>query len=83
MMLKVANDDAVSFRNNNQWLVHPPSKALIFSDLEAVWGKLKPAFNLDFANLVYGVLPKEGEILQSLDLIRKKLKPMVWTIEFE
>jgi hypothetical protein len=81
MMLKVANDDAVSFRNNNQWLVHHPSKAMIFSDLENVWDELKPVYNSDFARLVYGVLPKDEEILQSLDLIRGRLKPIAWTIE--
>ncbi len=81
MMLKVANDDAVSFRNNNQWLVHHPSEALIFKDLESVWGELEPVYNPDFANLVYGVLPKNEEILQSLDLIRERLKPIAWTIE--
>lgn len=81
MMLKVANDDAVSFRNKNQWLVHHPSKALIFSDLEAVWSELTPVYNSDFANLVYGVLPKDQEILESLDLIRERLKPIAWTIE--
>lgn len=81
MMLKVANDDAVGFRNNNQWLVHHPSKALVFRDLEAVWNELKPIYNSDFANLVYGILPKEEEILESLDLIRKRLEPITWTIE--
>lgn len=81
VMLKVASDDAVSFRNNNQWLVHHPSEARIFKDLESVWGELKSVYNSDFARLVYGVLPKEVEILQSLDLIRKRLKPITWTIE--
>ncbi len=81
VMLKVASDDAVSFRNNNQWLVHHPSEARIFKDLESVWGELKSVYNSDFARLVYGVLPKEEEILQSLDLIRKRLKPRTWTIE--
>lgn len=81
MMLKVANDDVASFRNNNQWLVHRPSKALIFSNLEAVWNELEPVYNSDFANLVYGVLPKDEDILESLDLIRERLKPIAWTIE--
>lgn len=81
MMRKVANDDAVSFRNNNQWLVQHPSEALIFKDLESVWGELKPVYNSDFARLVYGVLPREVEILQSLDLIRGRLKPITWIIE--
>ena len=81
MMLKVANDDVISFRNNNQWLIHYPNEAIIFSDLEGVWGELSPVYNADFANLVYGELPKDEEILQSLDLIRSRLKSISWKIE--
>lgn len=81
MMLKVANDDVVSFRNNNQWLVHHPREALIFKDLESVWDELKLVYNSDFARLVYGVLPKDEEILQSLNRIRGRLEPIAWTIE--
>lgn len=80
MMLKVGNDDAISFRNNNKWLVHHPSDAMIFRDLERVWGKLSPVYNSDFANLVYGELPIDEEILQSLDLIRSRLKSIDWNI---
>ncbi len=35
-LLKVANDDVTSFRNNNKWLNYHPSEALIFKDLENV-----------------------------------------------
>ena len=34
ILLKVANDDVASFRNNNKWLNYHPSEALIFRDLE-------------------------------------------------
>lgn len=81
MMLKVANDDAVSFRNNSQWLVHHRSEAPIFKDLESVWNELEPVYNSDFSYLVYGVLPKEEEILESLDPIRGRLEPIASTIE--
>ncbi len=80
MMLKVGNDDAISFRNNNKWLVHHPTDAMIFRDLEGVWEKLSPVYNSDFANLVYGELPIDEEILQSLDLIRNRLKSIDWNI---
>jgi hypothetical protein len=33
MLLKVANDDVSSFKNNNLWLVHHPKEALIFREL--------------------------------------------------
>lgn len=80
MILKVANDDVAGFRNNNQWLANHPGEALIFKDLESVWSELKPTYNSDFAKLVYGVLPNEEEILQSLELIRKRLRQIAWTV---
>ena len=36
MLLKVAQDDVKSFRNNNLWLNNHPSKALIFNEIEVV-----------------------------------------------
>ena len=36
MLLKVANDDVASFRNNNKWLNYHPNEALIFKDLENI-----------------------------------------------
>ena len=62
MLLKVANDDVASFRNNNQWLVHHPKDALIFSKLEEVWKELEPVYNGDFKNLVYGELPNSDNV---------------------
>ncbi|MGH9948209.1 MAG: nucleotidyl transferase AbiEii/AbiGii toxin family protein [Pyrinomonadaceae bacterium] len=81
MILQVANDDVASFRNNNKWLVHHPSEARIFKDLDSIWEELKPVYNSGFAKLVYGALPRDEEILQSLNLIRERLKPIAWTIE--
>ena len=37
MLLKVANDDVASFRNNNKWLNYHPNEALFFKDLETFW----------------------------------------------
>lgn len=83
MLLKVANDDVASFRNNNQWLVYHPNEALIFKDLEIVWGELKTIFNGDFKNLVYGELPKEEAVLETLKMIQERLKAISWTIKIE
>ena len=58
MLLKVANDDVASYKNSNEWLIHHPNEAVIFKDLENVWKELKNAYNADFKNLVYGVLPR-------------------------
>lgn len=81
MLLKVANDDIASFRNNNKWLNYHPSEALIFKDLETVWVELKMIYNDDFKNLVYGELPKEEAILETLKMIRDRMVDVQWTIE--
>lgn len=80
MLLKVANDDVTSFRNNNKWLNYHPSEALIFKDLENVWNELKTIYNGDFKNLVYGELPKEEAILETLKMIQERLKTVQWLI---
>jgi hypothetical protein len=81
MLLKVANDDVASFRNNNKWLNYHPSEALIFKDLENVWVELKMIYNANFKNLVYGELPKEEAILETLKMIRDRMVDVQWTIE--
>ncbi len=83
MLLKVANDDVASFKNNNQWLIHHPNEALIFKDLENVWNELKTIYNGDFKNLVYGELPKEEAVLETLKMIQERLKAISWTINIE
>ena len=81
MLLKVANDDLVSFRSNNQWLSNHPNEACIFKDLDNIWKELSSAFNGDFSNLVYGDLPKDEDILSTLKIIKKRLSSIKWTIE--
>jgi Nucleotidyl transferase AbiEii toxin, Type IV TA system len=83
MLLKVANDDVASFKNNNKWLIHHPNDALIFKDLENVWRELKTIYNGDFKNLVYGELPKEEAVLQTLKVIQKRLNTISWTVKIE
>jgi len=83
MLLKVANDDVASFRNNNKWLNHHPNEALIFKDLENVWSELKTIYNGEFKNLVYGEFPEEMTILETLKMIRERMKTIFWTIKIE
>ncbi len=83
MLLKVANDDVASFKNNNKWLIHHPNEALIFKDLENVWSELKTIYNGDFKNLVYGELPKEEAVLETFKMIQERLKAISWTIKIE
>ena len=81
MLLKVANDDVVSFRNNNSWLNHHPKEALIFKDLDNVWSELKPIYDGDFKNLVYGALPNNEGVLETLKMIQERLNTISWTIK--
>jgi enamine deaminase RidA (YjgF/YER057c/UK114 family) len=83
MLLKVANDDVASFRNNNQWLIHPPKEALIFKDLDKIWSELRMAYNGDFKNLVYGILPNDEAVLSTMQMIKARLTSIHWTIKID
>ncbi len=83
MLIKVANDDVTSFRNNNQWLVRHPGEALMFKDLANVWDELKLIYNGDFKNLVYGNLPNEADVLVTLNSIKNRLATVKWNIQIE
>ncbi|MBC7407981.1 MAG: nucleotidyl transferase AbiEii/AbiGii toxin family protein [Arcicella sp.] len=83
MLLKVANDDVMSFKNNNKWLMNHPSEALFFRDLENVWKELVAVYKGDFRNLVYGDLPNPDAILATLTKIKKRLQNITWTIKIE
>lgn len=83
MLLKVAKDDVVSFKNNNKWLIHHPNEALIFKDLEHVWSELKAIYSTDFKNLLYGEVPKEEAVLGTLKRIQERLKTITWTITLD
>lgn len=83
MLVKVGNDDVVSFKNNNKWLVHHPSKALIFADVENVWKELSPIYNNEFKNLVYGNFPGDTAILSTLQMIKTRLGLIDWNIKIE
>jgi len=81
MLLKVANDDVHSFRNNNSWLLHHPNEALIFRDLESTWDELKVAYNSGFRSMVYGAFPNEAAILATLKILQERLRTISWTIQ--
>ncbi len=81
MILKVANDDVASFRNNNDWLVNHPNESLIFKDIDGIWRELQPTYNGDFRNLVYGELPKDKLIVNSLKKIKERLAKIEWNVQ--
>lgn len=80
LLLKVANDDVKSYKNNNAWLSNHPLKALIFSDTINTWNQIKKTYNSDFKALVFGELPNEKDMLNTLIYVCNRLEPIKWTI---
>ena len=80
MMLRVANDDIFSFKNNNKYLLEHPVRSLIFSNTIGVWGKIKNVYSSTFKELVFDHLPDENEILNTLINVSTRLKAIQWSI---
>lgn len=83
MLLKVANEDVVSYKNNNAWLAHHPNGALIFKDVDKVWGELKATYNADFKKLVYGAFPPDESVLAVLKMIKERIATIKWNVDIE
>jgi predicted nucleotidyltransferase component of viral defense system len=81
MLIKVGNDDMISYKNNNKWIPEHPSKALIFAKPQETWEQLRTACNDDFKDLVTGELPAEGELIETLKQVGARLKKIEWNIE--
>jgi len=80
MLLRVAKDDVVSFKNNNEWLSNHPATAIIFSETTNTWEKIKDVYTGGFNELVFGELPPETEILKTLIRVANRLKQIKWNI---
>lgn len=80
LLLKVAADDVISFKNSNDWLRYHPNDALMFKDLENIWNELVPDYYNKFSKLVYGSLPGERELLQTLIKLRSRMAEIKWKI---
>jgi len=74
MLKSVKEDDLLSFKTDNEWLNYEPKEALIFSQTEEIWSKLKPTYTNDFKRLVYGKFPSEDEIFSTLKRVANRLK---------
>ncbi len=83
MLLAVGQDDVESFKTDNSWLAHHPKDALIFCDLENVWNDLKETYNKSFKNLVFGELPKDSDVLLSLQGVAKRLEEVEWEVKLK
>jgi hypothetical protein len=82
MLLKVANDDVASFKNNNSWLQYSPQNAIIFAEIDPLWNDLKTTYNGPFRNLVFGSLPNDEQVLLTLKRIKNRLDSVEWRIVF-
>ncbi|WP_149277142.1 nucleotidyl transferase AbiEii/AbiGii toxin family protein [Pareuzebyella sediminis] len=82
MLLKVAHDDIQSFKNNNDWLRYHPKEALIFKSPEETWNQLKATYQNQFKFLVYGELPKEEEILETITKVSSRLSQVNWELTY-
>lgn len=81
MLLEVANDDVISFKSNNRWLIHHPNEAIIFKDIENIWQDLRTTYNGNFRKLVYGKLPSDADVAVTIQKIKERLAYIKWTIE--
>lgn len=80
LFLKVARDDVISFKNNNDWLRNHPKTAVIFSNTENIWDNIRTIYFTTFKELVYGELPNEKDILKTLKTVAKRLENIEWKI---
>jgi len=78
LLLKVRNDDIISFKNNNDWLKNHPSTAIIFSNPADIWHRIKTPYRTTFKELVIGELPDEEELIATLKQIQNRLVEINW-----
>ena len=81
LLLKVANDDMLSFKSGNEWLQNHPIEAMIFKERKNVWDKLKTTYFSSFNKLVYRELPTDFEILETLKVLTERMRNIKWRIE--
>lgn len=83
MLLKVANDDVISFKNKNGWLSNHLTTTILFSETEKTWNQIKVTYETSFKELVFGEFPLENEIMNTIKRIAERLKTIEWNIETE
>ncbi len=80
LLLIVANDDIISFKNNNSWLENHPATAMIYADIENTWSQMRNTYNTTFKELVYGELPTEEKMTKTLKIVYDRTVPVNWII---
>jgi hypothetical protein len=79
MLLRVAKDDVHSFRQNS-WLANHPKNSIIFSNPESLWELLKQTYHNKFSFLVYGKLPTDEEILDTMNSLSIRISKIDWSL---
>jgi predicted nucleotidyltransferase component of viral defense system len=80
MLIRVGNDDMISYKNNNGWISIHPAKAIVFDKPEETWVQIRTAYNGEFKDLVTGHLPAEAAVVGSLKQIAARLQTVVWSL---
>lgn len=80
LLLIVANDDVISFKNNNSWLDNHPATAMIYADIENTWSQMRNTYNTTFNELVYGELPTEEKMTRTLKTVYDRIVSVNWII---
>lgn len=80
LLLIVASDDIISFKNNNSWLENHPATAMIYADIEKTWSQMRNTYNTTFKELVYGELPTEEKMTGTLQKIYDRIVTVNWII---
>jgi len=83
LLEKVAHDDIASYRKGIEWLAIHPAEAIIFRDIDRAWETLKRTYEQDFQYLVFGELPKQEDIHDSLSMIKERLTAIEWDVNIE
>lgn len=81
MLQKVGQDDVEGYKSGNEWLAYHPKEAILFRDVENAWKQLTTVYFSSFSDLVFGTLPPEAAILETLHRINERLQTVEWTIK--
>ncbi|HEY9169445.1 MAG TPA: nucleotidyl transferase AbiEii/AbiGii toxin family protein [Lutibacter sp.] len=82
MLLNVAKDDLISFKNNKKYLQIHPKEALLFAKPKETWQLLKGTYLGSFKTLVYGNFPGENEIEKTIVYVSLRLEKIDWDLKF-
>ena len=81
MLIKVGNDDMISYKNNNNWIPEHPSTALIFDKPQETWEHISTEYYGSFRDLVTGELPIEEVLIKTLSSVADRLRKINWEVK--